>query len=154
MASSWTRLLGFTLIAAGAAAQSVAIDPAARRGIDAANQAWVRGMKEANAAIIAATYASDALDCPATGDCIQGRAAIEAHLKERSGKLGQAISASVISSGAVQQGNCVYEWGRAAASFRSGAKVSGHYLTVWRQQGDGSWEIFRNMAIPSSAEDR
>ena len=136
------------LIAVGCAAQSTAIDPAARGGIDAGNQAWVTGMTDGNAAIIAASYAPNSLDCSATGDCIKGRAAIEAHFKERSAKLGRAASASVTSAGAVQQGEFVYEWGRAEASFGSGAKVAGHYLTVWQRQRDGSWKIFRNMAIP------
>jgi ketosteroid isomerase-like protein len=83
------------------------------------------------------------------GDCIKGRAAIQAHFKDRFVKLGHAASASVISAGAVQQGGFVYEWGRAEASFAAGAKVEGHYLTVWQKQPDGSWRIFRNMAIPA-----
>ena len=148
MANRWTWVPAFLAVAVAAAAQSTAIDPAARRAIDAGNRAWVRGMKDADAAIIAATYAADALDCPAAGDCIQGRAAIEAHCRERSVKLGRAVAAAVIGSGAVQQGDYVYEWGRAEATFRTSPKVSAHYLTVWQRQGDGSWKIFRNMAIP------
>ena len=106
-------------------------------------------MKDAEAAIIAASYADDALDCAATGECFKGRNAIEAHFRERSTKLGHAASASVTSAGAVQQGDFVYEWGRAEASFAGGAKIVGQYLTVWQKQPDGSWKIFRNMAIPA-----
>lgn len=151
MTNPWTILLVFLVIAVSVEAQSTAIDPAAGREIAAGNQSWVKGMKDANAAIIAATYVEDALDCSATGDCIKGRAAIEAHFKERSAKLGRAVSASVTSSGAVQQGDYVYEWGGAEASFRGQVKVSGHYLTVWQRQNDGSWKIFRNMAIPGNS---
>jgi hypothetical protein len=48
-------------------AQTGAIDPVARKDIDAGNQAWVTGMKEGRAAPIAATYAGNALDCAASG---------------------------------------------------------------------------------------
>ena len=140
--------LALMLIGVGCAAQSTEIDPAARRGIAAGNQAWITGLKGGNAAIIAASYAENALDCPAAGDCISGRAAIEARMKERSAKLGRAGSASVASAGAVQQGDFVYEWGSAEASFAGGMNVAGHYLTVWQKQTDGSWKIFRNMTIP------
>lgn len=148
MAKCLTLGLALGLIALSLSAQTSAIDPSARKGIDAGNQAWIVGMKDGNAAIIAATYADTSLDCPATGDCIKGRTAIEAHLKERSAKLGHAASASVTSAGSVQQGDFVYEWGQAEASFAGGAKVAGHYLTVWQKQPDGSWKIFRNISIP------
>lgn len=69
-------VLGALLSAIGAA-QTAAIDPAARKDIDAGNQAWVTGMKEGSAAPIAATYAENALDCAATGECVNDRAAIE-----------------------------------------------------------------------------
>jgi hypothetical protein len=49
-------------------AQAGAIDPIARRDIDAGNQAWVTGMKEVTAAPIAATYADSAVDCTANGE--------------------------------------------------------------------------------------
>ena len=147
-------IFGFAMVCmvSCAAAQSTAIDPAARHDIDAGNQAWTMGMKNGNAAIAAASYAGNALDCAADGECITGRAAIEAHFKERSAKLGHAASASVTSAGAVQQGDFVYEWGIAEASFAGGAKIAGHYLTVWQRQADGSWKIFRNMAIPASGK--
>ncbi len=129
-------------------AQSATIDPAAKRDIAAGNQAWIDGMKTGNARQIAATYAEDAVDCGPTGECIQGRAAIERQLASRSQKLGRAVSASVTSKGSVQQGDFVYEWGQAEASFAHAAPVSGRYLTVWRKQADGHWQIFRNMPIP------
>jgi ketosteroid isomerase-like protein len=130
-------------------AQTGNIDPAARKGIDAGNQAWITGTKEARATVIAATYADNAVDCPATGDCIKGRPAIEQHLKERSAKLGRAVSASVTSMGSVQQGDFVYEWGRAEAIFGDGQRIQGRYLTAWRLQPSGEWKIFRNLAIPA-----
>ena len=128
-----------------------AIDPIARRDIDAGNQAWVSGMKEGKAAPIAATYADSAVDCAANGECLKGRAAIEDYMKGRIAKLGRAISASATSLGSVQQGDFVYEWGRSEVSFANGQRVVHRYLTVWQRQPGGDWKIFRNLPIPDDA---
>jgi len=120
----------------------------ALRFINEGNQAWVSGMKSGDMAKIAATYTADAPDCGATGECLKGRAAIGAAMKARIAKMGRAASASVMSLGSVQRGDFVYEWGSATAAFADGKKIEGPYLTVWEKQKDGSWKIFRNMALP------
>jgi len=142
--------LGALLSAIGAA-QTQAIDPAARKDIDAGNQAWATGLKEGKAALIAATYAENALDCTATGECMKGRAAIEDYMKARIAKLGRATFAAATSVGSVQQGDFVYEWGHADVSFGGAQKVTHRYLTVWQRQPGGVWKIFRNMPIPDDA---
>lgn len=129
--------------------QSKPTESAARGHIDAGNQAWIDGMKQGNVKLITATYTSDAVDCSPEGDCVRGRSAIEKHMKEQMAKLGKAQSASVMSIGSVQQGRFVYEWGQAEASFPSGKKVVDRYLTAWREEPDGTWKIFRNLAIPN-----
>jgi len=134
-----------TILCAG---QSLAVHAPARQWIDAGNRAWVTGMKNGDASTIAATYADNALDCPATGDCFKGRSEIYEHLKQRLTLTGPAQTASVTSAGSVQQHDYVYEWGLAQASFAHGRTISGHYLTVWKLQSDGTWKIFRNLAIP------
>jgi ketosteroid isomerase-like protein len=139
----------FLLFSSTCFAQDKLIEPAARRQVDAGNQAWIDGMKQGSVALIAATYALDAVDCSPAGDCIRGRSAIEEHMKEQMAKLGKADSASVTTAGSVQQGRFVYEWGRAEAHFPDGRKIVGRYLTAWHEQPDGSWKIFRNLAIPN-----
>ena len=124
------------------------IEPAARKCIDAGNQAWIDGVKRGEAAPIAATYADNALDCGPTGECVKGRVAIEQHIKGLFAERGRAQGAQVSSVGSVQQGDFVYEWGRAEASFATGNKLVERYLTVWRWEADGSWKIVRNMVIP------
>ncbi|SPE41976.1 conserved exported hypothetical protein [Candidatus Sulfopaludibacter sp. SbA3] len=143
-------VLGLILSALGVA-QTGAIDPTARKDIDAGNQAWVTGMKEGRAGPIAATYAENAVDCAASGECLKGRAAIEDYLRARIAKAGRATSAGATSLGSVQQGDFVYEWGRSEVSFANGPKVSHRYLTVWQRQPGGVWKIFRNMPIPDDA---
>jgi len=145
-----TLMVMFLLLCASTClAQSKPIESAARRQIDAGNQAWIDGMKQGNVELITATYTSDAVDCSAEGDCIRGHAAIEEHMKEEITKLGKAESASVTSIGSVQQGRFVYEWGQAKASFPNGKKVVDQYLTAWREEPDGTWKIFRNLVIPN-----
>jgi ketosteroid isomerase-like protein len=151
MKQRWTgKLMAmFFLICSTSLAQGKPIDPAARRQIDAGNQAWIDGMKQGNVAMITATYTSDAVDCSPEGECIRGRPAIEQHMTESMAKLGKAESASVTSIGSVQQGRFVYEWGQAEASFPNGKKVVDRYLTAWHEEADGTWKIFRNLVIPN-----
>jgi ketosteroid isomerase-like protein len=137
----------FLFCFASGLAQSKAIDPVARRQIDAGNQAWIDGMKQGDVGMIAATYTADAVDCSAAGACIRGRSAIQEHMKEDMARSGKAESASVASIGCVQQGGFVYEWGQAVANFAGGKKIVARYLTAWRKESDGAWRIFRNLVI-------
>jgi ketosteroid isomerase-like protein len=129
-------------------AQGGPVSGSARAGIDAGNQAWIDGVKTGNIALISATYANDAVDCGPSGECIRGRSEIEEHMKTQLARLGKARLAIVHSVGSTQQGDFVYEWGQAEATFADGKKLSEKYLTAWQRQTDGSWKIFRNMVIP------
>ena len=129
-------------------AQNQPVESAARKQIDAGNQAWIDGMKQGRVDLVSATYTSDAVDCSPAGVCIRGRSAIEQHMKEEMAKTGNAASASVTSIGSVQQGRFVYEWGQAQATFPGGRKIVDRYLTAWQEQPDGTWKIFRNLVIP------
>ena len=136
------------LLPAVSFAQGTPIESAARRQIDAGNQAWIDGMKQGNVGLIAATYTPDAVDCGPAGDCIRGRPAIQEHMKEEMAKHGRADTATVTSAGSAQQGRFVFEWGRAEAHIPDGIKIVDRYLTAWQEQPDGSWKIFRNLVIP------
>ena len=129
-------------------AQSRITDASARAGVDAGNQAWIDGVKSGDVARIAATYAEDAVDCGPSGECIRGRREIEQQMKTQLATRGRARSATVNSWGSTQQGNFVYEWGQAEATFDGGKRLVEKYLTAWQRQPDGSWKIFRNMVIP------
>ncbi|HME07806.1 MAG TPA: hypothetical protein VKG25_12175 [Bryobacteraceae bacterium] len=76
MSESGIKAAGFfvlgALLSVMGAAQTGAIDPAARKDIDAGNQAWVAVMKDGRSAPIAATYAENAVDCTAAGECVKG----------------------------------------------------------------------------------
>ena len=128
--------------------QSGTVAASARAGIDAGNQAWIDGVKTGDLALITATYAEDAVDCGTTGECFRGRLQIERHMRTQLTSLGRARTAAVKTWGSSQQGNFVYEWGRAEATLDGGKSLVDKYLTVWQQQVDGSWKIFRNLVIP------
>jgi ketosteroid isomerase-like protein len=149
------RPVGLCLFALGVALAGCshtpadALDASTRQAIDAGNQAWVDGIKRGDAQLLSSTYAPNAIDCGPTGDCVTGPDAVAARLAGRIAKLGRAVSASVTSDGATRQGVYIYEWGRAQASFANGAKIEGHYLTVWQRRPNGpGWLIIRNLAIP------
>jgi ketosteroid isomerase-like protein len=120
----------------------------ARIAIDAGNQAWIDGVKAGDIKRIAATYTEDAVDCGRTGECIRGRVQIERHMTTQLESLGRARSATVKTQGSTEQGNFVYEWGEAEASYSGGKRLVESYLTDWQEQPDGTWKIFRNMVIP------
>ena len=143
-----TAIAAGTLLSATMAAQSGPVSASARTGIDAGNQAWIDGVKSGNVALIMATYAEDAVDCGSTGECVRGRVEIERHMKDQLSTLGRARSAEVHSWGSTEQGDFVYEWGKAEAEFPDGKRLAESYLTAWQKQSDGSWKIFRNMVIP------
>ncbi len=123
-------------------------DARLRACVDAGNQGWVDGLEAGDARPIAAAYDDEGLDCTGAGECLKGRAAVEAHYAARIAKLGRAVSAEVRSKQIVRDGDYAYEWGRAEASFAGGKKIEGRYLTVWRLQKDGAWKIFRNVPLP------
>jgi ketosteroid isomerase-like protein len=134
------------LLAPMCVAQSGGIDSRARTEIDSGNQAWVDGVKSGNSRQIAVIYAEDAVDCGPNGECSQGRSAIDQRFRDQTRLLGPAQSAAVHSMGAVQEGEFIYEWGRADAAYAAGHRVD-RYLTAWHRDTDGHWRIFRNMVI-------
>jgi ketosteroid isomerase-like protein len=123
-------------------------DVSARASVDAGSQAWIDGVKTEDVKHIIATYAEDAVDCGSTGEFVRGRLQIERQMTTQLASLGRARSAAVKTWGSTEQGNFIYEWGQAEATFDSGKKLVEKYLTAWQKQPDGTWKIFRNMVIP------
>jgi ketosteroid isomerase-like protein len=146
---TWKLVVVFLLLCCSTSfAQSKPISSAARRQIDAGNQEWIDGMKQGNVDLLVKGYTADAVDCSPKGECIRGGPALAEHSKEIVAKFGKAVSASVVSIGSIQQGQFVYEWGEATAKFTGGKSIVDRYLTVWQEQPDGTWKVFRNLVIP------
>jgi ketosteroid isomerase-like protein len=143
-----SMLAASSVFSASLIEQSGTASVSSQAGINAGNQAWIDGLKTGDFSLISATYAEDAVDCNPTGECIRGRSEIERDMRAQLASRGRAHSAAVKSLGSSRQGNFVYEWGQAEATFDDGKKLVEKYLTVWQREPDGSWKIFRNMVIP------
>lgn len=144
-------LLPLLLLCANAFAQSG--DQGLQAAVNAGNQAWINGMQSGNAAMIASTYAADAINCSAEGSCVAGVANIESQMRARLSNV-RARNANVISSSVVRDRDLAYEWGYAEATMTNGEQIRGRYLTVWQRQPGGGWKIIRNMALPAGREGR
>ncbi len=149
------RLLAFALLfTAIACAAQEGVDQNLQTAVNAANQAWIDGMRRGDAAVIAATYAPNAVNCAPDGQCVSGRAAIQQQLAARISSMGRARNASVSMTSLMRDRDLAYEWGFAEAAFAGGRPLRGRYVTVWQHQPDGTWKILRNMSLPLGSEQR
>ncbi|HKW87246.1 MAG TPA: DUF4440 domain-containing protein [Candidatus Acidoferrales bacterium] len=121
-----------------------------QRDIDAANQAWVDGLKAGNVDQVVASYSDDAVNCSPSGDCVKGRSAIADGYKQLLDKLGPATGGFVRSGSLFVDRDLAYESGYAEAHFPDGTIFNGRYSTVWKLQPDGHWKIFRNLSLPAA----
>ena len=133
---------------------AAAIVASARAEIDAANAAWIPGMRQRDAAMITAAYADSGLFIAANGTVTRGRAAITAMYASTFPRLREIRDGAVVTDGLTVAGpTLIYEWGHAwvemAAAMPGAPAVrgGGSYLTVWQRQSDGHWRIVRNLSF-------
>jgi len=133
---------------------TAAILVAARPDIDAANAAWLPGLRARDANAIVAAYADSGLFIAADGVITRGRAAIAELYRARFPRLREIRGGDVVQDGlAVVAPNIIYEWGHAwvemapTAAGGSSLRSGGSYLTVWKRQTDGHWRIIRNLTF-------
>jgi len=126
----------------------------ARTDIDAANAAWLPGLRNHDAAAIAAAYSDDGLFIARDGAVTRGRSAIARMYAARFPKLHDIRAGAVVQGGLTVIGPTrIAEWGEAwleLAPDTKGAKPvrsGGRYLTVWQRESDGHWRIVRNLAF-------
>ena len=134
------------------AADSTSVPARARAAIDSVNAAWLPALQRKDGAAIADAYADDGVLVAATGETDRGRVAIERVMREAAERVGTVLGGKLVQDGITRAGPLIYEWGHAELEIaRPGAapaRVTGRYLTVWRQDGDGRWRIIRNLSLP------
>jgi uncharacterized protein (TIGR02246 family) len=154
-----TAALCVFAVARPAAAQQTAFDTAAvlasaRHDVEAANAAWLPGLRDRNAASIAEAYADSGVFVGADGSVTRGRAAVERMYEARFPRLGTIVGGGVVQDGVTAVApDLLYEWGHAWLEMQADtpgaapARTGGRYLTVWRREPDGHWRIVRNLAM-------
>jgi uncharacterized protein (TIGR02246 family) len=133
---------------------TAAILASARPEIEAANAAWLPGLRQHDAKSIAAPYADSGLFIAANGTVTRGRDAVTRMYEARFPKLRPIRAGGIVQDGlTVLAPTRIVEWGHGwlemdpegagAPPVRSG----GSYVTVWERQADGHWRIVRNLAF-------
>jgi len=133
---------------------TAAILASARPEIEAANAAWLPGLRQHDAKAIAAPYADSGLFIAGDGTVTRGRDAVARMYEARFPKLRPIRGGGIVQDGlTVLAPTRIVEWGRGwldlepqtagAPPVRSG----GSYVTIWERQADGHWRIVRNMAF-------
>ena len=117
-----------------------------------ANSEWVTAMRGGDADAIAKPYALDALFVTPNGDCIRGRIPIRDFYRSRLNGKSSIVSATLEQQGVVAADHgLVFEWGVGVVTARSteGTVTTRRstYLSVWRREEDGRWEILRNVVL-------
>ncbi len=126
----------------------------ARPDIDAANAAWLPGLRKHDAQAIAAAYSDDGLFIARDGTVTRGRSAIARMYSARFPQLHDIRAGAVVQGGLTVLGPMrIAEWGNAwlevAPETKGGVPVrsGGTYLTIWQRETDGHWRIVRNLAF-------
>ena len=133
---------------------TAAILASARPEIEAANAAWLPGLRQHDAKSIAEPYADSGLFIAGNGTVTRGRDAVARMYEARFPKLRPIRGGGIEQDGlTVLAPTRIIEWGRGWLEMepeRAGAppvRGGGSYVTIWERQADGHWQIVRNMAF-------
>lgn len=133
---------------------TAAILASARPEIDAANAAWLPGLRRRDAKTIAAPYADSGLFIAGDGTVTRGRDAVSRMYEARFPKLRPIRAGGIVQDGlTVLAPTRIAEWGHGWLELepeRQGAPPvtsGGSYVTIWERQADGHWRIVRNLAF-------
>lgn len=133
---------------------TAAILASARPAIDAANAAWLPGLRRRDADAIVAAYSDSGLFIAGDGTVTRGRTAVARMYAAGFPRLRPILAGAVVQDGMTVLGpSRIAEWGHAWVEFasehdgESPRRRGGSYLTVWQREDDGRWRITRNLAF-------
>jgi ketosteroid isomerase-like protein len=125
-------------------------DPApVRRAIDSANGRMAAAMIKGDTAAMASIFAADVIMLPANEKIEHGRSEVLKNIAAMV-KPGSVTSAKFASEDVIISGDYAIETGASEFMFQpaKGAKPvrsAGKYLTVWKKQPDGSYQVVRDI---------
>jgi len=123
----------------------------AKRAIDKGNAEWVEAWEKGNPARIAALFTDDAVMLSQGGRVFKGRQEILERQKAAMQSVTRPVKVSVITVKIWLDGDAAYETGKYKYEYtKKGKPVTeeGRYVTMWKRQGDGSWKLSMDMAVP------
>ena len=132
---------------------TAALLASARPQIEAANAAWLPGLRNRDAKAIVDAYADSGVFVTTQGEAIRGRDAIARMYESRFPLLGAILGGEVVQEGMAVVGDRIYEWGHASLEMAGRApgdpprRSGSAYLTVWQRDAAGRWRIVRNLAM-------
>jgi ketosteroid isomerase-like protein len=128
------------------------IDPvAARKGIEATNQAFIIALKKHDAKVIADTFEADAVLLPQGADAVHGRDAISKYFAG----LSTIDDASTVTLDVIIAASTAYETGVYTMTMHAAnappVADHGKYLCIWKFDEDKRWRIARQISNTSVA---
>jgi uncharacterized protein (TIGR02246 family) len=121
---------------------------AVRRQLEQIYDRIADAMKRGDAAVIGEAFAPDAamLMLDTADPPVRGREAIVALFKQFMG-LGRFTEAAFITDEVLVDGDTAYEPGSNRFTIEGQTRLvfRGRYVTIWRRQSDGAWQIIRDI---------
>ncbi len=108
----------------------------------------VEALKRGDVAAIGAAFTADSamLMLDSTDPPVRGRQAVQAVFQGLLG-MGRVVEAAFTMDEIFVDGDTAYESGSNMITLEGATRVTlrGRYVTIWRRQPDGSWQVFRDI---------
>jgi uncharacterized protein (TIGR02246 family) len=101
--------------------------------------------------MLAAIFTDDGVMLSQGGKVFKGRQQILERQKAAMQSVTPPVKVSVITVKVWLDGDTAYETGKYKYEYTEKGKPTteeGRYVTMWKRQGDGSWKLIMDMAVP------
>ena len=122
-----------------------------RKWIDKGNSKWIEAFGSCDSALFSSLFDHDGALLGRNGVVLHGREDVQKGMRELMKNMGSAVVTVQTRELWVIE-DLAYETGDYAYTFKpegkQESKISGRYVTIWKEQKDHSWKIFRDIGIP------
>jgi uncharacterized protein (TIGR02246 family) len=119
----------------------------AKAAIEAANAKFGEAYGKGDTTAVAALYTEDAMALPPGHDSVKGRKAIGEFWAQTRKDGVKGVKLETLDVGAA--GDMAYETGMATLTIEAEGKppatAKAKYVVVWKRQGDGGWQLHRDI---------